>query len=175
MKKEVLTAFQGLKLAGEAALRIKKASPELLNAGSVEKFPAALLESVKKHNPGLPADVAAFLSYFTGSLSEYFTGEYAEPDTDIKQALKNTVEGLTALDAAFANLMENDPGIFSVEKAASIPPAVTGFIDGTKYKMSSGAGEFLDQVLGFISFNLEKGFIQFDPAKKSTPRQMELF
>jgi hypothetical protein len=175
MKKEALTAFQGFKLAGEEALRIKKTSPRLLSEDSVEKLPAAIMESVKKHNPKLPQDTAAFLLYFTGSLSEYFSGEYGGQGADKKNAAKSTCEGLKAFGAAYDYLMENDPAIFSQEKAVMLSPAITGFIDSTKYKISPGAREFLDQLLGFISFNLEKGFIQYDPAKKSAPRQMELF
>jgi|GEM_PF-2404313 hypothetical protein len=175
MKKEALTAYQGFKLAGEAALRIKKTSPALLDEDYVEKLPVAILESVKKHNPKLPQDTAAFLLYFTGSLSEYFSGEYGGQTEDKKNAAKSTCEGLKAFGAAYDYLMENDPAIFSQEKAVMLAPAITGFIDSTKYKISPGAREFLDQLLGFLSFNLEKGFIQYDPAKKSVPRQMELF
>ena len=175
MKKEALTAFNGLKLTGEAALRIKKTSPELLKKSSMSKLPAAVFESIKKHNPKMADETRAFLLYFTGNMVEYFSGEYAGPDADQAEAVNSAYEGLKALDAACEYLLANRGDLFSQEHAIEIPAAITGFIDETKYKISRGARQFLEQFLGFISFNLEKGFIQYDPGKKNSPRQMELF
>lgn len=175
MKKEALTAFNGLKLTGEAALRIKKSSPELFKKSSMAGLPEAIFESIKKHNPKIPEETRAFLLYFTGNLVEYFSGEYAGSDTDRGDAVNYAYEGLKAIEAACEYLQTNRPELFTEEKAVMIPAAITGFVDEMKYKISRGGKSFLEQFLGFISFNLEKGFIQYDPAKKNSPRQMELF
>jgi hypothetical protein len=175
MKKEALTAFNGIRLTCEAALKLKTASPELFKKASLAKLPGALFESVKKNNPKMPDETKAFLLYFTGNLVEYFSGEYAGPDADHDAAVGWAYEGLKAVDAAYEYLKDNRPELFSEEQAVLIPAAIHGFIDEMKYKISAGAKGFLEQFLGFVSFNLEKGFIQYDPAKKNSPRQMELF
>lgn len=175
MRKEAQSVFNGLKLIGEAVPKIRKTHPELFKKAGISSFPAVLIENIKKNYPKLNDDTSAFLAYFTGNLVEYITGDYPGADLDKKEAVDAAYEGLKALDAAITYLEENKPEVFSESEAANVPANIKGFITETKYKISKPAKSFLEQFLSFVSFNLEKGFIQYDPNKKHVPRQMELF
>ncbi len=175
MRKEAQTAYNGLKLTAEAVIKLKKTKPDLFKKAEIKNLPESLYEYIKKSNPKLTDDVKAFLLYFNGSLVEYLSGDYAGPDADTKAAAEAAYEGIKAMEAASNYLLENRPELFSEEGAVQIPSAVAGFITDMKYKISDEARKFLDEFLGFISFNLTKGFIQLDPSGKHKPRQMDLF
>lgn len=175
MRKEAVTVFNGLKLIGEAVPKIRKAHPELFKKSGISRLPEAIFENIKKKHPKLNDDTRAFLLYFTGNLVEYANGDYAGADADKKEAVDAAYEGLKAVDAALTFLEENKPEIFSESEAINVPANITGFITEMKLKLSKPAKAFLEQFLGFVSFNLEKGFIQYDPGKKHVPRQLELF
>jgi hypothetical protein len=175
MRKEAQPVFNGLKLIGGAIPKIRKAHPELFKKTGLSKLPGTIYENIRKSHPKLDDDTRAFLLYFTGNLVEYVTGDYAGADTDKKEAIEAAYEGLQAVDAAITYLGENRPEIFSESEVINVPSNITGFITETKYKISKPAKGFLEQFLAFVSFNLEKGFIQYDPGRKHAPRQMELF
>ena len=175
MRKEAQSVFSGLKLIGEAIPKIRKAHPELFKKSGLSKLPGQIFENIKKNHPKLNDDTKAFLLYFTGNLVEYVTGDYAGADADRKEAVDAAYEGLKAIDAAVTYLEENKPEIFSESEAINVPAGIRAFITDMKYKISKPGKGFMDQFLSFVSFNLEKGFIQYDPGKKHVPRQMELF
>jgi hypothetical protein len=175
MKKEALTAFNGFKLMGEAIPRLKKSHPELFKKTDINRLPEAVFENIKKNHPKLDDDTRAFLLYFNGNLVEFLSGDYAGPDADRKKAADAAFEGMLAVETAVNYLLENKPEIFSPEQAVTIPANITGFITEMKHKISVPGRDFMEQFLGFVSFNLEKGFIQYDPTKKYAPRQMDLF
>ena len=175
MRKEAQAVYNGLKLVGEAVPKIRKAHPEFFKKSGMSKLPENIFANIKKNHPKLNDDTKAFLLYFTGNIVEYVTGDYAGADTDKKEAVDAAYEGLKAMDAAITYLQENKPEIFSESEAINVPSNIMGFIKDMKYKISKPAKAFLEQFLAFVSFNLEKGFIQYDPSKKHAPRQMELF
>ncbi|MEI7542837.1 MAG: hypothetical protein WCJ94_06270 [bacterium] len=175
MRKEAQAVFNGLKLIGVAIPKIRKAHPELFIKTGIGKLPEAIFENIKKNNPKLTDESSAFLLYFTGNLVEFVTGDYTNANEDKTEAIANAHEGLQVMEAAIVYLKENKPEIFSEAEAITVPANIMGFITEMKYKISPQAVSFLEQFLGFVSFNLEKGFIQYDPGKKHAPRQMDLF
>jgi hypothetical protein len=175
MRKEAQTAYNGLKLIVESLLKLKKSKPDLFKRSEIKNMPEALHEHIRKSNPKMSDDIKAFLLYFNGNLVEYISGDYAGPDADIKAAAEAAYDGLKALETAANYLTENKPDVFTEQGIEALPEAVLGFIIDMKYKISDPARKFLDEFLGFISFNLTKGFIQYDPVNKNKPRQMELF
>lgn len=175
MRKEAQAVFNGLKLIGVAIPKIRKAHPELFTQTGIGKLPEAIFENIKKNNPKLTDDSRAFLLYFTGNLVEFVTGDYTGANEDKVEAVSDAYEGLQAIDAAIVYLEENKLEIFTEAEAITVPANIMGFITEMKYKISPPAVSFLEQFLGFVSFNLEKGFIQYDPGKKHVPRQMDLF
>lgn len=175
MRKETATAYNGLKITAGAVLKLQKSKPDLFKRSEIKNLPGVLHEYITRSNPKMSDDIKAFLLYFNGNLVEFLSGDYAGPDANTNAAADFAYEGLQAMEAAFNYLMENRPEVFTEEGVIGLPGAVTGFITDMKYKISDGAKKFLDEFLGFISFNLTKGFIQYDPASQTKPRQMELF
>ncbi|MCE5300345.1 MAG: hypothetical protein LLG37_05670 [Spirochaetia bacterium] len=177
MKKEIHTAYEGLKIITEVVEKLKKSKPELFTKSGIRELPGFLYEYIKKSKPKMTNEMRSFIHYFTGNMNDYVSGDYsgADDDKEKKKAADAAYEGLKTFETAAAGLFVKNPEAFSEDVANNLPDKIGEYMKLTGIKPDKYGQVFLEQFIGFVGFCLKKGFKEYDPKDEGKPKQMSLF